>query len=129
MFHPPSLVDTQKVIGATENLIRQLKQKGYKVYLVGNWSHIETLQKEYQSLLSLFSGIFVSGKLGYLKPYKEFYTTIMEQINFESSQILWLEKESHFITKAKSHGLQIIQFNHKDKKTIFNDLKQYGIML
>lgn len=129
MMHPDALVDTQKLIPSTEKLIEQLKQKGYKLYLTGNWAHLESLQKEFGRSLQNFSGIFVSGKIKLLKPHQTFYTAVLEKINIDSSEILWLEKEPNFISQMKKYNFHVIHYDPKDKKTIYKDLQSFGITL
>lgn len=129
MMTPSSLIDIQKIIPTTEKLIAQLKQKGYKLYLTGNWANLESLQKDYGRLLQNFSGVFLSGKMHQLKPYQDYYDTVLNQIAIDPSQVLWLEKELNFVTQMKKYGFSVIQYNPKDKKTIYKDLDHYGIAL
>ncbi|MBI2353150.1 HAD hydrolase-like protein [Candidatus Dependentiae bacterium] len=129
MLNPSALIDTQKVISSTEKLIEQLKQKGYKLYLTGNWAHLETLQKEFGRLLKNFNGIFLSGKLKALKPHQDYYDTVLGEIKINPSNILWIEKEPHFIASMKKHNFNVISYNPKDKKTIYKELQGFNISL
>lgn len=127
MLTPTSLIDTQKVIRPTEALVASLKKKGYQLFLVGNWAHLDSLQQNFGKNLQAFNGVFVSGKLHLLKPSKEFYTTILENINLDSAHVLWIEKESNFLLKAKEYNLQMIRYNTNQPKSIEQDLKSFNV--
>ncbi len=127
MLTPTSLVDTQKVISGTTELVSQLRNKGYKVYLTGNWAHLESLQSAFAQALKLFHGIFVSGKMHQLKPHPAFYETILTTLDLDTSDILWIEKEVHFATKAKQLQLPVLKINPKNLKQITQDLQTFGI--
>lgn len=129
MLTPMSLIDTQKVIRPTETLVASLKKKGYQVFLAGNWAHFESLQQSFDKILQIFNGVFVSGKLHLLKPSQEFYTTILEKINLHPAHVLWVEKESNFLPKAKEYNLNMIRYNTKQPKSIEQDLKKFNISL
>ena len=127
MFTPTSLIDTRKVIKPTEQLLNQLKQKGYKLYLTGNWIHVDVLRQNFDKLLTNFSGIFVSGKLQELKPSQDFYTAVLQNIHLTAADVLWIERESHFVSKAKQYNLNMILYNPKHVKDTVKELQQFGI--
>lgn len=129
MFTPTSLIDTRKVIKPAEQLLNQLKQNGYKLYLTGNWIHVDVMQQKFDKLLSNFSGIFVSGKLKKLKPSQDFYNTVLQRINLTAADVLWIERESNFVSKAKQYNLNMILFNPKYTKDTIKDLQKFGINL
>lgn len=129
MFTPTSLIDTRKIIKPTTLLLHQLKQKGYKLYLTGNWIHVDVMQQKFEKVLNNFSGIFVSGKLQKLKPSQDFYNTVLQKINLNSSDVLWIERESNFLLKAKQYKLNMVLFNYKNPRDIIKDLQSFGVKL
>lgn len=129
MFTPASLIDTQKLIKSTEHLVHQLKQKGYTLYLTGNWIHIDLVQQKFEKFLNNFSGFYVSGKLHKLKPTQDFYNTVLEKINLSAADVLWIERESNFTKKAKQYHLNMILLEPKYTKTLKQDLQKFGINL
>ena len=128
MLTPSSLVDTQKTVNTTISIIFSLSKKGYKVFLVGNWANLECLQQNFHETLKIFNGIFISGKIHLLKPDKDFYTTILQKINFDSESVLWIEKENYFANKAQQYNLNfILNNNPKNKSSIIKDLQKFNI--
>ena len=127
MLTPSALTDTQKVIRSTEKLIIQLRQNGYKVYLTGNWAHIDSLRENFSATLGLFHGIFVSGKMHMLKPYQEFYDLILQKINLTAADVLWIEKESTFVSKIKTLKLNALHLDPKHAKHFISELHAFGI--
>ena len=126
MMDPAKLVDTQQVVSTTEKLIKLLISNGYKVYLVGNWAHKNSLQKEFHKTLQSLHGIYLSGQLHLIKPYQEFYNTVLEKTAFDTNQSIWIEKEAYFTNKAKSYGFQALTYN---KHSIIQDLKALQIKI
>lgn len=127
MFTPTSLIDTQKIIKPTESLINQLKNKGYTLYLTGNWIHVDVLKQNFSNLLSKFSGVFVSGQLKELKPSQNFYNAVLQKINLNSADVLWIERETNFAAKAKPYNLKMILYNPKYAKDAIKDMQKIGI--
>lgn len=127
MMTPQHLADTQQADTSIIKLIEKLKQQGIKVFLTGNWAHISSLKTAFPDIFKLFTGVFVSGDLKILKPNAEFYHTVLNQSNFTAEQVVWVETEPKFISKARSYGMHVITYNQNSYSALVQGLKQLGI--
>jgi putative hydrolase of the HAD superfamily len=128
MLTPQNLADTQKVRPKIEQLLKTLRQKGYKVYLVGNWAHINSLKNHFSHIFSLFSGTITSGDIHMIKPYQEYYQEVFKKINSNPKEVLWIETESKFAARVKNYGYNVLLFN-KDYNSLVSGLRSFGIAL
>ena len=71
--------------------------------------------------------MFVSSDLKILKPNAEFYHTVLNQSNFTAEQVVWVETEPKFISKARSYGMHVITYNQNSYSALVQGLKQLGI--
>ncbi len=129
MMTPQHLADIQQPDTGIFKLIEKLKQQGIKVFLTGNWAHINSLKAEFPDNFKLFNGVFVSGDLKILKPSSEFYETVLNQSQFTSEQAVWIETEPKFISKARSYGMNVITHNRNNHSGLIQGLKQLGISI
>lgn len=126
MLTPEHLADIQKVRSKIETLLKTLQQKGYKLYLVGNWAHINSLKNKHSQIFKYFQNSIVSGDSHFIKPYKEHYEYILEKTKTNPSNALWIEVEQKFATRAKKYGYNVILVD-KNYNSITAGLKQAGI--
>lgn len=128
MLTPQHLADIQKVRSKIESILKSLRQKGYKLYLVGNWAHINSLKAEFGDIFKYFQGTTVSGDNHLLKPYENYYEYVLEKNNIESSQALWIETEPKFASKAKLYGHNVI-LTDKTANSVIQGLHSFGISI
>jgi FMN phosphatase YigB (HAD superfamily) len=126
MLTPQSLADVQKVRPKIDQLLKTLRQKGYKLYLVGNWAHISSLKNQFSDLFNYFSSAIVSGDTHHLKPLHEYYQDVLKKTSTNSEQALWIETESKFVSRAKHYGYSVVFFN-KDYSSLITGLNNFGI--
>jgi len=127
MLTPDKLIDIQKPINETLKIASELRSKGFKVYLVGNWSNLSSLKTHFSQMLSTFNGVYLSGTIHTIKPYQDFYEYILEKTDTPINQAIWVEREGEFIKKAKSYGYHVASFNAKAPKALASELSHFGI--
>ena len=110
-------------------IIDQLKAQGFKVYLVGNWTDMIALKKEFSKLFAKLDGFFYSGQLHKIKPYQDFYQEVLTKTSMNASQALWIEKETSFIKNAQKFGYNVAVFNPDKPKHIDQDFQKFGIKI
>jgi FMN phosphatase YigB (HAD superfamily) len=126
MLTPKHLADVQKVHSKMESILKNLRQKGYKLYLVGNWAHINSLKDEFSDIFKHFNGTTVSGDNHLLKPYQDYYKNVLEKNNIDASQAVWIETEPKFASKAKLYGYNVVLAD-KGHSSITSGLYGFGI--
>lgn len=128
MLTPQHLADVQKVRPKMDNVLKNLRQKGYKLYLVGNWANVSSLKAEFDDIFKYFHGTMVSGDNHLLKPYQEYYEYVLEKNNIDASQALWIETEPKFASKAKQYGYNVIVSDtDKVAQSITSGLRSFAI--
>lgn len=127
MLTPSELADTQQVISATQNLINSLQKHNYKIFIVGNWADSTSLQKQFPNLFAKCNGIFFSESIHHLKPYYEFYDSVLNKIEFTKDEVVWVEKEKEYIQQAKMYDMHVAEFNPKQPKEIITQLHKLHV--
>ena len=129
MLTPQHLADTQKVRSKIESTLQTLKQKGYTLYLVGNWSHISSMKAEFPEIFKYFNGTFMSGDLHLLKPYQQYYQYVLQATGINPNNALWIETEQKFQSKVQQYGYNVVGYKQDDHRALLNGLRQFGISI
>ena len=105
-------------IESSVEVLKKLKQNGYKVYYLSNF-HLAAF--EYVTKKHDFFGIFDGGVVSYkeklLKPEKEIYEKIVDKYDLEPSQTVFIDDMKENVKAAIRSGLKVILLkNPKDLK-------------
>lgn len=99
-----------------------------KLYLLSNTNFIH---RKYgwgkYGFLRLFDKLFLSYELGYVKPSKEIYNLVSNEIKMKPSEILYIDDISEYTESAKELGWNVINF--KSNQDLFLKLRDFGIEL
>ena len=91
------------------DLIRPLKEKGYRVYLLSNYP--KTLWEQHvctRDFYSLVDGETVSWKEHFGKPEERFFRVLLERCGLKADECLFLDDRSDNTQAAKALGFQTI---------------------
>lgn len=93
-----------------------LKEKGYKIYLLSNFSKVnyEKLEKQ-NEFLRLADGKIISYEVKTIKPEKKIYELLLSKYNLIPQECIFIDDRKENIIAAKNLGINGIQF--KDIKT------------
>ncbi len=91
-------------------IVRQLRNKGIKCYLATNQEkHRVKYMKKKMKFAEIFDGIFASAEIGYRKPNRKFYESILrdlqEQHYIQSNEIMFFDDDQKNIDEAKAVGI------------------------
>ena len=104
-------------------LVKELKHYGYHVCLATNQ---ETYRAEFidkqMKFGDLFDHLFISCRLGKMKPEQEFYQLIQAKLELSADQILFIDDQQHYIDAALEQGWNAIQF--EDYESLIELLSQ-----
>ncbi len=128
MLTPHELADVQKIRPKIEILLKALRQKGYKLYLVGNWANIASLKNGFEEIFKYFHGIYVSGDCHLLKPYEEYYQYVFNKTDTNPKETVWIETEPKFAAKAKHYGYNAI-LGDKGYNSIVSGLSSFSVSI
>lgn len=103
------------MIDGIEELIGELKAKGYGIYLLSNAS---TMQKEYWPKLNVskyFDGIVVSAYEKLVKPDERIYRLLLERYGLKAEKCLFIDDMKANIEAAAALGLDTFFFEGDSK--------------
>ena len=99
-------------IGENVALLKDLREIGYKVYALTNWS-AETFypaQKRFE-FLGWFEGVVVSGEERLIKPDPRIYHLLLSRYNLRANSAIFMDDSLKNIEAARSIGIDAIHFS------------------
>jgi 2-haloacid dehalogenase len=111
----------------TVELMKQLKQKGYPLYGLSNWS-AETFPyaQEKFNFFSMLDDMVISGQVGYIKPEPEIYGLMLEKIGKPAQECLFIDDSLPNIRQAQMMGFATVHFESPEQ--LAGELSAMGIM-
>ena len=109
-------------------IIRELKQKGFKMVLLSNANASFFERKVYQAypeFKSLFDEIIVSSKIKIVKPDKEIYLYALKKINSKPEESLFIDDSKINVEGAEKVGMQGFLYINAD--SFIEYIKSLGI--
>ena len=108
-------------------MIQDLKDKGYKVYYLSNWSAwtYDLLQEagKFDFLKFMDGGVF-SYDAGYMKPDEEIYKILLNKYKINPEEALFFDDREENIEAANKLGIHGVHFPRHDSSIVYNNL--YG---
>ena len=103
-------------ISGTVEILRDLKEAGYPLAALSNWSS-ETFPrvKDQYEFLSWFTPLVVSGYIGYKKPDPEPFQILLHELGQESGDCLFIDDMEDNIQEAKRQGFEVIHFTSPEE--------------
>lgn len=118
------------ITGAIEGSVeiaRRLKQKGYPLYGLTNFSAEKfPLMRQRFDFLRLFDDIIVSGEVGLIKPDPAIYDLTLRRIGYHASECVFIDDSEANCRAAKDKGLVTILF--KNPAQLSDDLQHLGVL-
>lgn len=112
-----------------EELISELKNKGYGIYLLSNIGlgfHVLQLKR---SVFRLFDGKFATCDCGLLKPEKEVYEAFFEKFSLTAQECLFVDDSAENVKAGINAGMSAFTYNalYEDISCLRKSLREYGI--
>lgn len=107
-------------------LLRELKQKGYRIYLLSNAS--VDLRKYFDRIpgSECFDGLMVSAEEQMIKPQYEIYRRLYDRFRLDPAQCVFIDDSPANIEAALCTGMDGIIFRG-DAKRLRRELKEKGV--
>ena len=105
--------DSIEVFWYTEDWIRGLKRKGYKVYILSNWSresHDAVAKKGVMDFVKLTDGAVWSYECHFIKPEKEMYEHLIRKFGLNPSRTVFIDDAEKNVEGARKCGMSAIRF-------------------
>ena len=111
----------------TIEILKQLKQAGYPIYGLSNWS-AETFPfaREKYDFFDLFDDFVISGDVGHVKPDPEIFQIMLEKIGKPARECLFIDDALANIDQAKKMGFATIHFQSPEQ--LANTLHELKIL-
>jgi 2-haloacid dehalogenase len=111
----------------TVELMKRLKQAGYRLYGLSNWS-AETfpLMREEYDFFNLFDDMVISGEVGHVKPHPEIFHILLEKIGRPASECLFIDDSLPNIQQAQKIGFVTVHFQSSEQLKIA--LHELGVL-
>jgi len=112
-------------IGGTVRILKQLKQAGYSLYGLSNWSAetFPSARKKYD-FFDLLDDIVISGEVGHIKPDPEIFQIMLEKIGRPAQECLFIDDSLTNINQAQKMGFATIHFQSPEQlETALHELK------
>ena len=105
-------IDMQEPVKPTEQLVRDLKAAGYKLFVLSNMSRefIDFLRRF--PVYGLFDGEVVSCEEGVVKPEPEIYRRLLGRYGLDPAQTLFIDDRPANIAAAAALGIRGQLFDH-----------------
>lgn len=104
-------IDILSPIEGTVKILNELKEKGYKLYLLSNFHSLafETVYSRYD-FFKYFDGGIISYKENLLKPESEIYTKLLDTYNLNAEECLFIDDTLVNIEAARRLGINTVHF-------------------
>lgn len=105
--------------------IRELKERGYKVYVLSNWSEpvYEANKETHLRFMKELDGEIMSYREKMIKPNREIYQLLCSRYHIDPKEAVFLDDNEANIEGAKEFGLHAIHF--KSYEQAKEELEQY----
>src|SRR6266545_7154235 len=124
-YHDHWVESVSGSIAGTVRILKQLKQAGYSLYGLSNWS-AETFpyaRKKYD-FFDLLDDIVISGEVGHIKPNPEIFQIVLEKVGRPAQECLFIDDSLTNIKQAQKMGFATIHFQSPEQlETKLRELK------
>lgn len=113
------------------DIIQQLKQNGYKIYLLSNAGKDFAIYSKNIRALDYFDGKFVSSDYKLLKPEKEIYDKFFEVFELNPSECVFIDDVQANVDGSKKCGMDAICYDsyYQPRQDLIDALRQRGVKI
>lgn len=98
-----------EVMNHTLSLINSLRERGYNIYYLSNWSkwHVQELKiaNKFEFLKLMDGGVF-SYETGYMKPDRRIYKYFLDKYNLDPSTCIFFDDKEENVKAARNVGMK-----------------------
>lgn len=109
------------------DIIKSLKEKGYKIYLLSNISK-KVFSSFRKDLEPLFDGLVLSYKIHKIKPYDGIYKYLLDTFSINPEESLFIDDNRSNVQAAKKFNLNAEKSNKNDINNIKQILSKWGCL-
>lgn len=112
------------------DLIKQLKKKDYKIYLLSNINEYTFNKVKDSNLFNIVDGYVLSYKVHQVKPYVSIYKTLINKYNLKVSECLFIDDNENNINTANMLGMSatlVKADNYEDILRVLNNSLGFSV--
>ncbi len=111
MFTPELFAQTQHLVPDTVTLIKELKEQGYKLYILSNFCResFNLIRERNPEFFALFDGIVISADVGFIKPDPNIYHYLLTTHNIDPRTACFIDDLTVNLEAARQLGIHTIQ--------------------
>ena len=115
-YHDNWSVSIGDPVAGTVEIMKRLKEAGYPVYGLSNWSS-ETFPMVRNKFIffDLLDDIVISGEVGQIKPEPEIYEIALERIGRPANECLFIDDSLANIEQARKMGFAVVHFQSPEQ--------------
>ena len=115
-------VNNNEFFNDTIETIKKLKNLGYKVYLLSNLKEIDYEKFIKHFDVSIFDEMFLSFKLGMLKPNDDIYQYVINKLNTKPENIYFFDDNKENVDGAIRNGINAYQVTGETVKKVVEEI-------
>ena len=115
-------VNNNKFFTDTIEIIKKLKNLGYKVYLLSNLKEIDYEKFIKHFDVSIFDEMFLSFKLDMLKPNDDIYQYVINKLNTKPENIYFFDDNKENVDGAIRNGINAYQVTGETVKKVVEEI-------
>lgn len=114
-------------IDGTIEIMKELKQAGYPLYGLSNWS-AETFPyaRQKHNFFDLLDDMVISGEVGHVKPHPEIFQILLDRIGRPAEECLFIDDAWANIEQAQKLGFATVHFQSPEH--LRSALHELGIL-
>lgn len=107
-------ISWQEPIAPTETLIHDLKQAGYKLYVLSNMSKEYIAYLRQYDVYSYFDGDVISSEERVVKPMPKIYDILVERFSLDVTETMFIDDRLENVQAAERRGITPFHFDRRD---------------
>jgi 2-haloacid dehalogenase len=120
----------ESIIGSipeTIDILKRLKQKGYPLYGLSNWS-AETfpIARRNYDFFDVFDDMVISGEVKMIKPDPEIFKLLLDKIGLYAHECVLIDDSNKNIATAQNLGF--ITIHYQSPSQLENELSSLGVL-
>ena len=104
------------LIDGVEDLIKKLKDDGFKLYILSNISQDFIDDKDRFEIFKYFDGCVFSAEMKMVKPDRKIYEHLLKTFNLKAEECVFLDDKEENIESAKKCGIDGFVFKSNPKE-------------
>ncbi len=110
------------------DLIKELKNKGYSVYLLSNINSYTTENVARSGLFELVDGYILSYQVHQVKPYEGIYKILLEKYNLTANECLFIDDNQKNIVTGNKLGILSKKVEPDNVASVIETIKELNLL-